>query len=57
MAVQIPLNEWLGLIEEYNHLKQYATLKQGVMDAFQEIREIENGSKPVVTLEEFLNEG
>lgn len=55
-AVLIPLQEWQQLLAEYNHLKQCATLKKGISDAFQEIREIESGKKPFVTLEEFLQE-
>ena len=27
-AVQIPFQEWLQLIEEYNHSKQYTILKK-----------------------------
>jgi hypothetical protein len=55
-AVQIPFEEWQQFIEEYHHLQQYATLKKGIIDAFEEIRDIETGNKHAVTLEEFLNE-
>lgn len=54
-AVQIPFEEWLRFFEEYQYFKQYATLKQGLEDAFQEIKSIENGNQSHVTLEEFLN--
>lgn len=55
-AVQIPFKEWLQLMKEYDYLKQYATFKQGLTDAFQEVRDIESGNTSFVTLEEFLNE-
>lgn len=55
-AVQIPLQEWQALLKEYAYFKQYATLKQGLTEAFQEIREIENGKTSGKTLQEFLNE-
>ena len=55
-AVQIPLREWQELLKEYAYFKQYATLRQGLTEAFQEIREIENGKISGKTLQEFLNE-
>lgn len=54
-AVQIPLEEWLQFYKEYTSLKQYAAFKQGLREAFQEVREIECGEKTGLTLEEFLN--
>ncbi len=55
-AVQVPFEEWRQLMKEYDYLKQYATLKQGLQDAFQEVRDIESGNTSFVTLEKFLNE-
>lgn len=55
-AVQIPFDEWRQFIKEYEHLKQYSTLKQGISDAFEEIRDIESGNTTFITLQEFLNE-
>ena len=54
-AVQIPLQEWQELLKEYAYFKQYAALKQGLTEAFQEIREIESGKTSGKTLQEFLN--
>ena len=54
-AVQIPLQEWQELLKEYAYFKQYATLKQGLTEAFQEIQEIESGKTSGKTLQEFLN--
>ena len=55
-AVQIPFKEWTKFIEEYNHFKQYSKLKKSIKDAFQEIKQIENGDAKEISLNEFLNE-
>lgn len=56
LAVQIPLQEWQELLKEYAYFKQYAPLKQGLTEAFQEIQEIERGKISGKTLQEFLNQ-
>jgi len=56
VAVQIPLNEWSELIEDYNRLKQYYDLKEILKESFREIEEIEKGEKSTPSLSEFLNE-
>ena len=56
VAVQIPLNEWSELIEDYNRLRQYYDLKEILTESFREIEEIENGKKSAPSLSEFLNE-
>lgn len=55
-AVQIPLPEWMQFLEEYTHVKQYAALKSGLAEAFQDVREIETGNVAYMTLQEFLHE-
>ncbi len=45
-----------AVLKEYAYFKQYATLKQGLTEAFQEIRDIESGKTVGKTLQEFLNE-
>jgi hypothetical protein len=56
VAVQIPLNEWSELIEDYNRLRQYYDLKEILTESFREIQEIEKGEKSAPSLSEFLNE-
>jgi hypothetical protein len=56
VAVQIPLNEWSKLIEDYNRLRQYYDLKEIITESFREIEEIENGKKSAPSLSEFLYE-
>lgn len=56
VAVQIPLNEWSELIEDYNRLKQYYDLKEILTESFREIEEIEKGKKSAPSLSEFLDE-
>jgi hypothetical protein len=56
VAVQIPLNEWSELIEDYNRLKQYYDLKEILKESFREIEDIEKGEKSTPSLSEFLNE-
>ena len=55
-AVKIPFKEWTKFIEDYNHLRQYSKLKRGIKDAFEEIKQIENGNVEEISLSEFLNE-
>ena len=55
-AVQIPFKEWTKFIEDYNHFRRYSKLKIGIKDAFQEIKQIENGNVKEISLSEFLNE-
>ncbi len=55
-AVQIPYAQWRRLLADYNHLTQYAKLKRGLEEAFEEIAEIENGSREPITLDAFLDE-
>jgi hypothetical protein len=45
VAVQIPLNEWSELIEDYNRLRQYYDLKEILTESFREIQEIEKGGR------------
>lgn len=52
----IPFEEWLRFFEEYTYLKQYVALKQGLTEAYEEVRQIERGDSIPVTLEEFLHE-
>ena len=54
--MQIPFEEWLRFFEEYTYLKQYAALKQGLIEAYEEVRQIERGEAAPVTLEDFLHE-
>jgi hypothetical protein len=56
VAVQIPLNEWSELIEDYNRLRQYYDLKEILTESFHEIEEIEKGKKLAPSLSEFLDE-
>jgi hypothetical protein len=56
VAVQIPLNEWSELIEDYNRLRQYYDLKEVLTESFHEIEEIEKGEKSAPSLSEFLDE-
>jgi hypothetical protein len=56
VAVQIPLNEWSELIEDYNRLRQYYDLKEILTESFHEIEEIEKGKKSAPSLSEFLDE-
>ena len=56
VAVQIPLNEWSELIEDYNRLKQYYQLKEILKESFREIEAIEKGEKSTPSLSEFLKE-
>ena len=55
-AVQIPFREWTKFIEDYNHFRQYSKLRKGIKDAFQEIKQIENGNVEEISLSKFLNE-
>ncbi|MEA3475558.1 MAG: hypothetical protein U9R23_03830 [Candidatus Cloacimonadota bacterium] len=55
-AVQIPFKEWTKFIEAYKYFRQYSKLKRGIRDAFQEIKQIENGNVEEISLNEFLNE-
>lgn len=55
-AVLIPFREWTKFIEDYNHFRQYAKLKKGIKDAFQEIKQIESRNAEVISLNEFLND-
>jgi hypothetical protein len=55
-AVQIPFEEWEEFFKEHTYLKQYATLKKGLQNAFEEVQKIESGQQQPMTLSEFLNE-
>lgn len=55
-AVQIPVDEWEHLLQDYAHLKQYATLKHGLIEAWQDGQKIQEGQAQYMTLEELLNE-
>lgn len=56
VAVQIPLNQWSELMDDYNRLKQYYDLKEILTESFREIEEIEKGAKSAPSLSEFLDE-
>jgi len=55
-AVQIPYHEWLEFYARYRHLRQYAKLKKGLMDAFKEIENSESRGSKKISFAEFLNE-
>ena len=55
-AVLIPFKEWTNLIKDYRHIKQLIKVRTSLEEAFEEVRQIEEGKGKKVSLEEFLNE-
>lgn len=55
-AVQIPLDEWRRLADDYRHLRQQDTLRGGLEGALREARAQSRKKAKPVTLGEFLDE-
>ena len=54
--VQLPVQEWNSLIEDYKRLTVLLQFKARLKEAFREIRQIQKGEKQATTLHDFLNE-
>ena len=53
--VQLPLKELESILKENKKLKQRIAFKKELKSAFTSIREVMEGKRKEVTLEEFLN--
>ena len=53
---QLPAKEWEQLVMDVQRLLMLLRFKEELKSAFREIREIQQGKKKAVTLQEFLNE-
>ena len=56
LFVQLPIQDWTSFIEEYQRLVTLLQFKAGLKNAFREVRQIQKGEKPAITLSEFLHE-
>jgi hypothetical protein len=54
--VQLPAKEWELLVKEVQRLQTLLRFKEELKSAFREVREIQQGKRKAVTLQEFLNE-
>ncbi len=55
-AVQLSLQDWEQLVEEFERMSNLLNFKQELKEAFREVRQIQRGEKKGTTLNEFLNE-
>lgn len=58
-AVQIPIELWEALQAELKELRKQREenyVRQSLIEAFEDIKQMKQGGKPVVTAEEFLKE-
>ena len=53
---QLPAKDWEQLVVDVQRLLVLLRFKEELKSAFREIREIQQGKKKAVTLQEFLNE-
>ena len=55
-AVMIPIKEWEKLEKQFQELIEYSSLKNGLKEAFLELKEIMKGNKKGKSAKDFLNE-
>ena len=48
-AVQIPLQEWNNLIQEYSKLREKLSLKKDLKQGFSDLKEVENGNSEYIS--------
>ena len=54
--VQMTVQDWAFFVEEYRRLATLLAFREGLKNAFREVRQIQKGEKQAVTLAEFLHE-
>lgn len=55
-AVQIPIEDWKKLEKKIKKYEQAFQVKEDLIAAFEEVKQMRNGKIPKQTLSEFLNE-
>ncbi len=55
-AVQIPYAQWQALQKELETVRQEALMRASLVEAFQDIADMEAGRKPKIKIEDFLDE-
>lgn len=55
-AVQISYKDWIEIEKKLNEYIEYQRLKEGLTEAFEEVKELKNNKEDRVSLNEFLNE-
>ena len=53
-AVQIPIKDWLLINENLPTILKYLSMKEGLRSAFKEMKQIQNGEKEAMTLDDFF---
>ena len=56
IAVQIPIDEWKKVVEEFKKTQKTNETLQGLKEAFLEVRTAQKEGRQLKTLEDFLNE-
>ena len=56
IAVQIPIEEWTKVVEEFKKIQKTNEVLQGLKEAFLEVKQAEKEGRQLQTLEDFLNE-
>ena len=54
-AVQVPVEEWVKLVERLHHLEQLLKFRSDLTTAFLQVREMRKGKLRKLTLAEMLN--
>jgi hypothetical protein len=52
----ISSDEWDKFLKEYQKIEKIATMRAGLKNAFQEVKDIQAGKQNYTTLEDFLND-
>ena len=55
-AVQISYEDWVSIEKQLQEYHEYQRLKEGLTEAFEEVKELKKNKKDRVSLNEFLNE-
>lgn len=55
-AVQISYEDWVSIEKKLQEYYEYQRLKEGLTEAFEEVKELKKNKKDRVSLNEFLNE-
>ena len=55
-AVQILYEDWIEIEKKLQEYIEYQRLKEGLTEAFEEVKELKKNKKDRVSLNEFLNE-